>query len=456
MTDVKGIEGIDAEPALLQVGAGFSRRVVDPTVDDPLEWRAAAAMANRRAVDFANRRLGLVLGEELARVLPPGDKPASPFAASVPVFFWNAVGMSARVLRLLEMQAPQTSDAGKLRVVRGGAFKEIDPPLYMRGQGAHGDYSNWRPDAAVLASLIDDGAVVNLNYLEDHDAVVRRLAELVARSSRSAVNVNAYLSRSGSSGTGPHWDDHDVILMQLVGTKRWRLGAPTADSPVKGMGLNDASGPLVLDTDLRAGGALYIPRGFWHEGTSDGDLSIHLTISINRPRAKTVAEYWLSGLDEEAEHRADLSSSGTLPDSLRFAADDGDLCSFWAGLAATQRCSTSNRVDLISNLLALESWTGLGLSARVPTPGGFAIRGDDVERAVLAFGGSEVTCSSDVAVAITTLASGACVRVDEFVDDHAERFDGHAVLRELLLASFLDVYLGDEPDWPLVEADEVS
>ncbi len=67
-----------------------------------------------------------------------------------------------------------------------------------------------------------------------------------------------------------------------------------------------------------------------------------------------------------------------------------------------------------------------------------------------------MTCSSDVAVAITTLASGACVRVDEFVDDHAERFDGHAVLRELLLASFLDVYLGDEPDWPLVEADEVS
>ena len=94
MTDVKGIEGIDAEPALLQVGAGFSRRVVDPTVDDPLEWRAAAAMANRRAVDFANRRLGLVLGEELARVLPPGDKPASPFAASVPVFFWNAIGCS--------------------------------------------------------------------------------------------------------------------------------------------------------------------------------------------------------------------------------------------------------------------------------------------------------------------------------------------------------------------------
>jgi hypothetical protein len=438
-------------PPLLDIGRGFSPRVELPTTGDQAPWRVAAAQANDAAAAHATRVLQLVMGDALADVFEPGSAPTRPTLSSYPIGWWNRAGFSARVLRIAEMQALPESDRDKFRVVEGGAFGPVEPGRYMQSGGTHVGYPNWRPDAGAVAGLLASGAVANLNFLEDNDVLVRRISELIGRLSRSPVTVNCYISRDGPSGSGAHWDDHDVVLIQVMGTKRWVIGEPTDQHPIKGGGLNERSDRLVQQLDLNPGDALYLPRGFWHEGTSTGDLSIHLTIALSRPRTKMVAEYWLSTLDGTAEHRRDVSVDDQLPVSMCFEPTAARLASFWAGVAATTPCPTSNRIDLVSNLLALDDWTSLGLSARLPAPGGFAVRLGEGDRPVLAFGGYEVACSPDVAAFISFLGWGPCRSVDELVGSHGSSLDVVAVLGELLVAGLLDLYLGDELDWPLVE-----
>ena len=49
-----------------------------------------------------------------------------------------------------------------------------------------------------------------------------------------------------------------------------------------------------------------------------GDLSVHVTIAVNRPRLATVAAYWLSTLNAVPDHRRDVGVGDSLPESMRF------------------------------------------------------------------------------------------------------------------------------------------
>jgi hypothetical protein len=445
---------VDPAPApgdsLVAISPGFSRQVTLPSADDPVPWRAAAGAANQRAADHAARVLRQVLGDAATELLEPGVAPDVPCLVSFPIDWWNRAGMAARILRSLEMQALPESDRDKLRLVQHGAFQSVDPDRYTV-RGAHSEYASVRPDGAAIAALIDTGAVANLNYLEDNDVLVRRIVEFVRRLSRSPVAANAYISRAGASGSGAHWDGHDVLLVQLMGGKHWVIGEPTDPFPIKGIGLNERSDRLVEEVTLQPGDALLLPRGYWHEGTSVGALSIHVTIAINRPRLTTVAAYWLSTLNGTPDHRRDVRIGDSLPESIRFGATAADVASFWAGLAATEQCSTSNRVDLVSNLLDRSEWTDLGLAVRLPVPGGFAVRDGDHGVAVLACGGRELTCSPAVAAVVAAIGAGGSLSIDQLVQTYGPAMDVHRLLRDLLVGGLLDVYLGDEPDWPLVE-----
>lgn len=86
-----------------------------------------------------------------------------------------------------------------------------------------------------------------------------------------------------------HCDDIDVLILQLFGTRRWRLQANS--DPPRGIHaavrfpktLRDgwsprfaADSPIVV---MKPGSALYIPRGWWHEIQSD-ETSFALTLGI--------------------------------------------------------------------------------------------------------------------------------------------------------------------------------
>jgi ribosomal protein L16 Arg81 hydroxylase len=131
------------------------------------------------------------------------------------------------------------------------------------------------------------GATLVLNSLEFHCACARQLSEEVRRFAGFPTCSNAYVSFGGDGSFGPHWDTHDVVVLQQVGRKRWRVGPPTFSLPLPAH-TSRASGQeppqlSALDVLLEAGDVLYLPRGWWHEVTPLSEPSLHLSVGIYVP-----------------------------------------------------------------------------------------------------------------------------------------------------------------------------
>ena len=131
------------------------------------------------------------------------------------------------------------------------------------------------------------GDTVVLQGLHHTNPHLARLANNLALALDHPVQVNAYLSPASARGLDLHFDFHDVFVVQLGGSKRWRIWAPlprTTD-PVKGRHsiaaprLDELGDPL-LDLTLEAGDCLYLPRGYPHAAETTDQPSDHLTIGL--------------------------------------------------------------------------------------------------------------------------------------------------------------------------------
>ncbi len=131
------------------------------------------------------------------------------------------------------------------------------------------------------------GDTVVLQGLHHTSPHLARLANNIALALDHPVQVNAYLSPPGARGLDLHFDFHDVFIVQLGGSKRWRVWPPLArmTDPVKGRHaiagprLEELGDPL-LDLTMGAGDCLYLPRGYPHAAETLDDHSDHLTIGL--------------------------------------------------------------------------------------------------------------------------------------------------------------------------------
>ncbi|WP_341938398.1 ribosomal protein uL16 3-hydroxylase [Marinimicrobium sp. C2-29] len=132
----------------------------------------------------------------------------------------------------------------------------------------------------------------------------------------------SYAADQGS--VGPHFDYYDVFLLQGSGKRRWRLGQECdSQSPrIEGTPLNilqdfDATEDWVLEP----GDMLYIPPGWAHWGTAEGDDCITYSIGFRAPSqaevVTDVAQEIASQLTNDQRYRdpdpAPASNPGAIP-----------------------------------------------------------------------------------------------------------------------------------------------
>lgn len=140
-----------------------------------------------------------------------------------------------------------------------------------------------------------EGATIQAMHMQQfHEPVWRLLAALEAAFG-ALFGSNSYLTPAGRQGLAPHFDDVEVFMLQLEGSKRWRLWAPPAgeEFPLPREYSRDFAprelGEPLLDCVLEPGDLLYFPRGTVHAGVATGDaegggaapaaFSHHLTVS---------------------------------------------------------------------------------------------------------------------------------------------------------------------------------
>jgi ribosomal protein L16 Arg81 hydroxylase len=135
-----------------------------------------------------------------------------------------------------------------------------------------------------LMAELRGGATLVWDALDQHHAPLRPLKRMLERELQGQVWANLYASWGTTSGVAPHWDDHDVFVLQVVGRKHWRLHAPTRPWPLPDE-IEQTPPPATLDRAqvLEAGDVLYLPRGWWHLVTPVDEPSLHLTFGVLRP-----------------------------------------------------------------------------------------------------------------------------------------------------------------------------
>jgi ribosomal protein L16 Arg81 hydroxylase len=147
------------------------------------------------------------------------------------------------------------------------------------------EYS-WRDglvDPFRVSRLFSEGATVVFGSLQDRHEPLRRLCAGLTEESGSRTQTNVYLTPPGFQGFRAHWDTHDVFVLQVSGSKRWRMYDGGPEQPLPHQKFDPEvhePGPIQSELTLSAGDTLYIPRGVMHAAESTDEMSLHITLGL--------------------------------------------------------------------------------------------------------------------------------------------------------------------------------
>lgn len=179
---------------------------------------------------------------------------------------------------------------------------EADFPISLIGwkTESHQDRPARKPgplslDLDKVYDLYDQGATLRIGNTPRYLPALSDLAMAFENAINTPIAINAYLTPANANAFGAHFDNHDVYILQIEGSKHWRLYDPPEDLPVEVLipgrtelfekrlpdSLSVGIRPpvkKVTDLLLEAGDLLYVPRGHVHEVRTGDSHSLHLTV----------------------------------------------------------------------------------------------------------------------------------------------------------------------------------
>ena len=188
----------------------------------------------------------------------------------------------------------------RLLILRNGVLVE---PRHIRT-----DDGRLRHEA--IETLTAEGVSFVINGIDDEVPGIAELCDSLERRIGHSTWVNAYATYGAGGALPPHYDDHDVLVVQVHGTKRWYgHGMPTS-FPIERSPDGVDFGPPVWDVRVEPGDVLYVPRGEVHHTTVEGDLSVHLTFGIEPRRGIDLVSTVLEAAAREPLFREDVTRLG--------------------------------------------------------------------------------------------------------------------------------------------------
>ena len=147
--------------------------------------------------------------------------------------------------------------AGRPR--RGAGRPRGQPPGHQAGR------RRWRRDARAstrtdagriqpleVARHFDAGATIIFNQLHKRVPALARLCAALGRQFSSRVQTNVYLTPPEAQGFAPHWDTHDVFVLQVSGAKRWTIYDTKVSLPLRGQRFERGAPPGAVSERVRA------------------------------------------------------------------------------------------------------------------------------------------------------------------------------------------------------------
>jgi len=272
-------------------------------------------------------------------------------------------------------------------------------------------------DPIKVAERFASGATLVLQSLHRTWPSVADFVAELQREVSHPVQANAYLTPANASGLAPHRDAHDVIVLQLHGSKQWH---------VEHLG----------DVQLAAGDTMYIPADTLHSAVTTGQASFHLTLGLIRVTYRDVIDRLLAdgptaldaplpiGYRTDAPHEMERRLAAAIDETRdHLATVDIDACV----RREQQRRRRPTGRGHISSLLAVDGltaarsvrWVASPPLGRVVDIEGRdwrpldAVRPPEGTRVQIDLGGRTITVPAVVLDAIRRLQSGDPVVVDD-------------------------------------------
>lgn len=280
-------------------------------------------------------------------------------------------------------------------------------------------------DVDGLVAQHAEGATLVLNALHRTHPPIGRFCRQLAQELGHATQCNAYVTPGGQhQGFDFHHDTHDVFVLQVSGRKRWIVHEPVVRLPLPSQ--PQAGGHLVpegaeplLDVELEAGDALYLPRGYVHAALTTDEHSVHLTVGVLSTTWYDVLSDAVTLAAEQEAFRDALpvqpqSALGDLPDLLRRAA------AFFEQLPAERleelvrtrlaRAVPAEPLPLLAQAAAVAGLTPTtALRPRAALPTTVSVDGEQV---VVVLPGKTVTLPAFTEPAVRRLLDGPCTPAD--------------------------------------------
>ncbi|SKC83357.1 cupin domain-containing protein [Ohtaekwangia koreensis] len=137
--------------------------------------------------------------------------------------------------------------------------------------------------AKVLELFTKHGATIIIEQISNVWPSIARLSDAVNESMSCSSGANIYISPAESQGFEAHYDTHDVFILQVHGSKRWKIYENPVYLPLGSQPSIPYSGEQAVpsvELDLQAGDLIYMPRGFVHEAMTNQEISAHITLGI--------------------------------------------------------------------------------------------------------------------------------------------------------------------------------
>ena len=129
-----------------------------------------------------------------------------------------------------------------------------------------------------------DGYTIVVNEINRYSAPINALVHNMRQELSHDVKANAYLTPTNQKALSPHFDTHDVFVLQIYGKKHWHFydytnyKTPLLNSFQPIFKEGQLSGKK--EVTVKAGDLMYIPRGLPHEAYTSDESSLHLTIGV--------------------------------------------------------------------------------------------------------------------------------------------------------------------------------
>jgi bifunctional lysine-specific demethylase and histidyl-hydroxylase NO66 len=273
-----------AEPTVAQTAEPMVAQTAEPTVARTAE-RTAERMVAQTAAPFAEdsalARLVVVERDRFAAEYW-GQEPLLSLAADLPGGFFELLDADA-IDELVSQRGLRTPF---LRVAKNGTT--LGDKAFTASGGVGAGIADQVSDDR-LVRLFADGSTLVLQALHRVWPPILEFCQKLASELGHPVQANAYVTPPQNQGFSAHYDVHDVFVLQIEGQKRWRIHRPVLASPLRDQPWNDRRADVekraeeapLMETLLKPGDCLYLPRGYMHAATALGGVSTHLTLGIH-------------------------------------------------------------------------------------------------------------------------------------------------------------------------------